>query len=913
MILDLTTIKQMVNISFYNVQTPPTKDEVFKRVTDLLGMPGLCGIPDDLTSEAKTDVLETVAKEYMAKSGITMEIASVLETPYTPWLPNKRADIDPFYWKRYEEFLIKDFNNDVMSKFDQVTDKITGYLQDPDDQGEWERRGMVVGFVQSGKTSNYTGVINKAADAGYKLIVIVAGIPNNLRNQTQKRIDEGFIGIDTGKKYSLGAGDNKIGVGLINPDRTPGHFTTSVKDFTKQGADTAGIPLQNMKEPVILTVKKNSSILKNLVEWLKAYNANIGTKTIAEPMLLIDDEADNASINTKFGQNEISRINGQIRELLQLFDRRCYVGYTATPFANIFIDPNSDKEGFGYDLFPEHFIVSLEPPSNYVGPGKLFGGDLSDSVKAVDDNEDHIPLKHKKDLPVLGIPESLRHAIRHFVLSRAVRILRGDYSAHSSMLVNVSVYNAVQDQIRDVVHRELRNIRDSIQVNGSLAVDEGLKDTQINLLYETWLEEFSDSDYTWYDIYPLLNQAVSPISVVKINSTSTDSLNYDDHKENGLHVIAVGGYSLSRGLTLEGLTVSYFLRRSLMSDTLMQMGRWFGYRDGYDDLIRVWMPQESIDWYEHITESISELRYEFKQMEAAGAIPRDFGLRVRSHPDQLMITSRNKMGSAQQVTVAVGLSKRFIETHIVKRDMKSIELNRLAARRLVESIEQSGGPISQKDYQGKGYLRKQVDVSLIKDFLRGYQNHSASMITETGPVLKYIEDREKTELSKWDVLFVSLQHPNQGYVDTETLGIKINCPLRTEATSVNNRLLDLKLSNKQRVSDRGIESVGLTDRQISACEAEYEQLKSDRIGIDYLYRINRERPLLVVHLLNVVSPGPKESVKASVPETPVISWGISFPGTGLEEKVTQYYVNHTWLQEQYGDDLDEEEGPDDNS
>ena len=379
---------------------------------------------------------EELALWFETVHGVTMmDGAALQERGFEPWLEDARSGIDPYYWERYRQLLVsRDFSGQVLATLDSVTDRILGLLEDPSKEGEWDRRGMVMGHVQSGKTANYTGLACKAADAGYKVIVIIAGIHNNLRNQTQRRIDEGFIGVDsTGRLRGMLPAQSLVGVGRFDPRRQPNSFTTSQRDFNKAIADSVSIPLQNLKEPVVFVIKKNSSTLRNLIEWLAAQNAQRGTSTVREPMLLIDDEADNASINIRHGRDEVSRINGQIRELLALFDRSCYVGYTATPFANIFIDPDSEDAMLGHDLFPRDFIVSLDPPDNYFGATRVFTEEADRVVHSVDDNADLIPLMHRIDHRVTVLPETLETAARVFIVARAIRLARGQVRTHNSM------------------------------------------------------------------------------------------------------------------------------------------------------------------------------------------------------------------------------------------------------------------------------------------------------------------------------------------------------------------------------------------------------------------------------------------------------------------------------------------------
>ena len=184
-------------------------------------------------------------------------------------------------------------------------------------------------------------------------------------------------------------------------------------------------------------------------------------------MLLIDDEADNASINIQHGAGEVSRINGQIRDLLRMFDRSCYVGYTATPFANIFIDPDTDDQMRGEDLFPRSFIVSLDPPSNYFGATTVFLEGGEQYIRNIEDNEDHLPIRHQIDIVSLLHPPSLADAVRTFILGRAIRLARGHEGQHCSMLVNASRFTNVQRQLRNEIHGLLDDIQRSIRVNGA--------------------------------------------------------------------------------------------------------------------------------------------------------------------------------------------------------------------------------------------------------------------------------------------------------------------------------------------------------------------------------------------------------------------------------------------------------------
>lgn len=856
---------------------------------------------------------ERMARELESSLGVSMEIGSVITgKDYLEWLTAAKQNIDPYYWSRYQQLLEqKHFPPKVVAKLDEVTDRILGLLGNPREDGPWDRRGMVVGHVQSGKTANYTGLIAKGADAGYRLIVVIAGIHNNLRNQTQERIDEGFVGKDSARLQS-GRMNKFVGVGTIDRTHIPVTLTSSLRDFNKREAETNPFDLTVMSVPIVLVIKKNTSTLKNLINWLKEHNAKGSNDLIDAPMLLIDDEADNASIDISRSPEEASRINSQIRELLKQFKRSCYVGYTATPFANIFIDPASELEMIGADLFPRDFIVGLEAPDNYFGAEKIFSDDAS-VIREIDDNEDYLPLKHKNGHEVSELPESLCQAVQTFILVRCIRILRGYGVAHNSMLVNASRFTSVQGELRNVIHHYLSNITNHVRFSAAKSIEEALKDDVLLSLHETWIREFSDLEFTWADIQTKLLESCVPVKVVEVNSRSAGTLNYSDYSDTGLNVIAVGGFSLSRGLTLEGLSVSYFLRNSMMYDTLLQMGRWFGYRPGYEDLCRVWMSSEAEGWYTHIAESIEELREEIRRMEKRSQTPSEFGLKVRSHPDTLIVTARNKMGSSESVKVRIGLGNQFIETSTLFKRLDVIEANKSLTKRLVKHL---GLESYDRSMPSGNYVWSGVPVEKVTEFIGAFKNHPNSFYTQSEPVLQYIRQRSEDELTRWDVALISTK---DGIEDND-LGLRVGRQDRTENRNTVKRNDYLIVTDKQRIADAKMESIGLdpadireinreySDERKKAYERENKPLpKSGRFNPPgRKYREKRRRPLLLLHLLSILKPGEKNSQELSVP-TGVVGWSISFPATARDEETVEYVVNTTWWKDAYGDDFDEED------
>ena len=851
---------------------------------------------------------EQLAIEFEVVHGVRMTEGAALQNPeFEPWLDAARSSIEFYYWDRYRRLMAeKGLSSQVLGGLGNVTDRILGLLENPDKSGSWDRRGMVVGHVQSGKTANYIGVVSKAADAGYRVIIIIAGLQNKLRDQTQRRVDEGFIGFSS---MSTGGGNlpkrNVTGVGRHDSVRRPVAFTTSYKDFNKATAQSLNLRLENLKDPAVFVIKKNTSTLRNLIEWLRTHNAELGTETIREPMILIDDEADNASINIRHRMDEVSRINGQIRELLRLFERSCYVGYTATPFANIFIDPDTDDDMAGHDLFPRDFIVSLDPPTNYFGPLRVFRDKADVVLNDLEDYADLLPTSHRKDHLLTGLPESLNEAVRVFIVARAIRLARGQAQAHNSMLVNVSRFIAVQQQIRNEIQSFVEQIRSSVRVNGAKRPDRAVRDPEMAALRRAFDKHYGATcGESWQEAQAQLHESVSAISIVEVNSRSAGSLDYAEHEANGLNVIAVGGLSLSRGLTLEGLTVSYFLRRSMMYDTLFQMGRWFGYRDGYEDLCRVWMPEEAQGWYDHIAESIDELRDELARMQSANATPRDFGLKVRSHPDTLVVTARNKMGTGRDHTVLIGLANRFVETAILRRDGASRRGNLRAVDRLVaEMRRQDLAPEHGEDLNGSRLVRD-VPVAIVDAFIGLFRNHPGSFATESEPVRRYIDARAEGELSAWDVLFAGVRRRTANSLVDDRLGFDLVCQRRAPGKRSDTSML--MVTNKQRVSSRGITRVGLTEEEAQAAEREYDSRRSGSAGganyPDWIYGRARTKPLLVIHLLAIGTEGQDLSRT-----NPIAAWSISFPGTRLAETKVEYVVNTTWYRENFGDDDEDDE------
>ena len=729
-------------------------------------------------AELDTDAL---VRELEANLNVVVGFASTLtddSSDHVPWLADRRASLEWGFTRRYQRFLKerKGWALPTLQRSDDLTDRIIGLLESPDRAGSWDRRGMVVGEVQSGKTSNYIELICKAADAGYKFIVVLTGTTNSLRAQTQLRFDEGFLGWDTRLNLALNTSNKRVGVGTLVGEplhrAIPSTNADETGDFNLRVANQFNVRLGG--DPVIMVVKKNGSVLRNLTRWAKSLSSVRPEDPIPNiPTLVIDDEADFASVNTRPVANgddeDPTVINARIRELLNTFEKRVYIGYTATPFANIFIYPDQDVQRYGRDLFPRDFLINLPVPSNHVGPTKVFGlpADPDDEdipltalplVRIVDDHQEHLPNGHRSDRRVEELPDSLREAIRAFILTCAARAARGTEDQHNSMLIHVTRFVNVQNQVAELVSFELRDLQNRIRYGDGESAQPIMEE-----LRSMWLRDFVPSstgvrelypdlmlgcqEVSWEEVRSRLVASSQRIQVKVINGAARDALDYWDHPE-GLSAIAIGGDKLSRGLTLEGLSVSYYLRTSRMYDTLLQMGRWFGYRPGYVDLCRLYTTDELRDFYSHITMATDELRQEFDLMADRGMTPRDFGIRVRSHPAGLVITAANKMRNGTPMTVSY--SAAITETISFDR---ATEVNRRNHERFGRFILSLGSPTH---VTSGNHVWPAVNGERVADLLEEITVHQGSRKARGDYLARYIRSQNAMEgLVNWTVALIS--------------------------------------------------------------------------------------------------------------------------------------------------------------
>jgi hypothetical protein len=530
-----------------------------------------------------------------------------------------RPGVRDYYWTTYVRCLRerRGWDEDSLLNMDNSTRAIMECLANPESAESYASRGLVMGYVQSGKTANFTGVVARAADAGYRLIIVLAGTWNILRNQTQRRFDKDLLGKELLKNdeiYTLQQPPDWVEFLEHGTDPLElGHYTwqrlTRPKiDFQrlKAAIDNLEFERSNKALPIydpsnlqalpvkLLVVKKHSGILANLVKDLKL----VRTRITDLPTLIIDDESDQAGLNTvdptrplTTGQGR-SETNLRIVELLQLFPRGQYVGYTATPYANALVDPDDPE-----DLFPKDFIVSLERPRGYMGISDFFDPTTDyDDLQKDDYSTSEIALIRRVEMAPGADDEDLKKALRSYVLAGGVKLYRhekaperykAEHFKHHTMLVHTSQLKGEHTSLAE----RLQKLWDQCAFNSPKGLVE---------LQELWDQDHMKvctatgneiAPATFAELIPHLSEAIKRIEkgqhfFLVVNSDTAEA---PDFSAAPVWKIVVGGNKLSRGYTIEGLTVSYYRRVAGTADTLMQMGRWFGFRPGYQDLVRVFL------------------------------------------------------------------------------------------------------------------------------------------------------------------------------------------------------------------------------------------------------------------------------------------------------------------------------------
>lgn len=777
------------------------------------------------------------------------------------WYDDAKSNITPKFWSRYRDYLIdeKHFNPNIVSTLsdDTIDMKLMNYIGNPDSSFGL-KRGLIIGDVQSGKTSTYIGLMCKAADAGYKVFILLTGTIESLRQQTQERVEEGFVGID----MSAQGGEVRVGVGKDNKPIIARALTSRQSDFNSQ-VDKIAVTLGH-SDAVVFVIKKQKNILENLRDWLVNLNADPITKKIDAPMLLIDDEADNASIHTGKSKEDPTVINKLIRELLNIFSNANYVGFTATPFANVFIDPVKTEEMENQDLFPEDFIVALPTPSNYIGANRIFkkDGDYHHQLVYIKDagsvEEDGWPFyfKHKKEWQD-SLPDSLTDAIYTFYLANALRDLRCDNQEHRSMLINISRFVKVQKYIKSEVEEIHKNAYTSIKFNLSHNFDESMKDPILKRIYKNWIEQYQSCEFTWDQVVDVLFSSIENIQIKVVNSSrGSEKLEYP--KKESLRVIAIGGLALSRGLTLEGLIVSYFFRNTNTYDVLMQMGRWFGYRKNYDDLFRIWTHKASAEWYAEIAEATDTLKHDMDIMRDKKLKPKSFGIRVRNDCQELRITAPNKMRSTTDEYEFTEFFGELYETPYLSAKPKTNIQNYTAVKNLVGKCLENNinWELIRTIGAGEHNMLRNVPKSLILSLLSDIKVSKYCAYFDVNQIKDYISNGQYSELDKWDIVFMDGGDSGK----THSIHGKTIQLVKRHKCSIEPSLDKLSLGRRGKLGGPTDGMMGLDSDTIAAAKKAFdldffEREKEEFCGTYpsntwFKYVANRN-PMLIIYLIDV--------------------------------------------------------------
>lgn len=853
----------------------------------------LADVPEDL----RADLRAQIEDEQRAVNMYYRNGAEVIDGGPRPWFDSWDPNAG-YYWRRLREYLVdrKGWNSREVDDLNASSNRVLRHIEDPRSDGphskdEFRVQGLVLGYVQSGKTANFTSLIAKAADRGYRLIIVLSGIHNSLRAQTQRRLD-----------LELGLVADPKGVGRPDQEHRWWAITSADLKGDFDPRTDAGPLAQGARG--IMVVKKNATVLRRLVHWL---NGEVPADLAA---LIIDDEADQASINTQASMEEAdlgddtgdvapdkeldpSTINGLIRDLIGKFRRASYVAYTATPFANVLINPDAESDRWGSDLFPKEFIISLPRPAAYVGAERVFGrpaledegDDVAglDVVRIVPDSEmlDLVPRGRAATAswePV--VTESLRAAMLDWILATAGKVRRlGD--GISSMLVHTTQRIAQQNELAAVVGGELNLIRQRWRYD---------RDSVRPELLERWNTDFrpvtvsmdASLDAPFSDIEPHLDDLLTPpdaLRMLVLNSESPDLLDYEADPH--LKVLLIGGNRLSRGLTLEDLTVSFYVREAATYDTLLQMGRWFGYRGKFIDLTRLWTTELLISRFRHLSLVEEDLRNQIKIYERENLTPVQLAPKIRAHPDMLVV-AKNRMGSAESVRQSY--AGELIQMTRYKLDDDAwLEQNLTTARQLLSSL---GDPTGAPNGRAERPAWTGVPWPYVEAFLRNFQTAQDAMSFDADTAARYIRVQAERhgELTSWTVAVQCglQQDPLLGVCD---IGIQRLGPvpaigrsrLKADARSIG-ALVSPARENNLGAAD---ESVDLTAEQIARA-AELADTFPTRGHALRWQRPRRDGLLLIYPISPASKAGPNAKNRNPLFDDPVgrpdvIGIALSFP------------------------------------
>ena len=811
--------------------------------------------------------------------------SDVTAPDFKPWFTSWREANGVPRWDRYAEYLVdsKGWSGDVVSGLDQETSHLIDLAGNPNVEGEWARRGLAIGEVQSGKTANYIGVLNKAIDVGYKIVIVIGGHTNDLRRQTQERVDTDLLGFDTNfSATEVASTENArataaIGVGRIpSALARPSFLTTVLGDFSKSNRSTQGVTIGG--HPVVGVVKKHAGTLNNLTSFLR-HQALDGRLTA--PILVIDDESDWASVNTGT-EDKVVAVNQAIRDLLAVSARSSYMAITATPFANILIDSTVED-----DLFPKDYIRSLPSPSNYMGVEHYHSLEARTAnphrlQTDVEDLLEVLPYNHKATARLEWLPGSLQEAILAFFLGTALRRLRDGKPKPASMMVNISRFNDVQEATHGLVAQYVESTARTLRAE--LLAGLPSESSVVTQMKGVLAKVYPDAEFTWDDLSHQLVDVACGMRTSLVNAKTTkeiekhvNSLSRDERQEYmNRPVVQVGGNVLARGLTLEGLQVSYFLRNAGAADTLLQMGRWFGYRPNYEDLVRVWIDEDIIDLFAFTAEVSAELRASLSELKRLGLTPADFGLRIKLHPEAFRITAANKAKHGEVVYGEVSIHGAPFASAELPAQAERRAANLAAAGRLLDHLVQGAGN------QDTDFVWRNVPAVLVEEFFAQFKAADEDpWMGPTGdgkssPISNALGDAVNGDL--WDVKFV--QGTAMKTVTLGALATLVRPSIRNAMQITDSG--SIRLGNRRLASGSDLLNALPSEAQQRVREA-YADIKAamvpERPGSlteTFVTREGLERPTLLVYTL--VAPDPKHGKQE--PLTPEMEATLAGPLTG---------------------------------